>query len=301
MRFYRNKIPIEGEIVYVKTKSRDGDIFYVDILEYDIEGKISLSNMTNKTSNKQYATIGSEYPAVVLSNDGGIYLSRTKVKKDDIDQYVQKYEIARKITVIGEAMTNFYKKFNKNTEEKINIADDDMYDYVMEKCIWKYYENLEDDLLSDKDYKYICNNINTMVKDNYAPLFESQFLSFINTHIIKSNMEIGCNIDIICYAEDAIKTINYLFQFSESIKNETNDFKLKVIVKSPPHYQISLCGDNEQQLQNLLKKCCDDIMSKIDKDTTKITINDTYEVIKEPTIILKSLSVYEIDKWFEII
>lgn len=296
-RFYKNKLPKEHDIVYVKTISisDNGEIFYVELLDYaNIDGCISVSNMTRRTKHKEYKRIGLEYPAVVLvSNEGGLMLSKNKVQHSDNEKHKTHYEIAKKIMEYGKIISKFYECYLKENELPIT---DDMHDNVMTHSIWKYYESLDGELLTKDNLVYIISNFHTLIEDPYFPLeLQNSFKLFINAHIHTTLIEMHTTMDIKCYASDAIYELKQLFSTNY---NDTYEFDISVKLDSPPIYSMTITGNNQDNMEEYLDQCMADVKQKVNTSHTNFKLVNDKTILKEKTTSLVSFSTHEVNEWF---
>jgi translation initiation factor 2 alpha subunit (eIF-2alpha) len=289
MRFYRKEIPDEGDIVFCRTVSRQDDIFYVEILDYDnIQATIPISEMTRRLKSKKFSTLGNEYPAIVTSaNNGLIYLSKNKVYRKDIENLTEHYLTCKKITSLGETIYNFYKTM---LERKSQVVPDNLFEKVMESSIWKWYDD-NDDYLKDEDYTRVFTSICDIIKDLDSD-FEEEFRKFINNHVIYTDMEMTSTFTIFTYSEDGVDSIKKLLDSSNYPEH------VKIYLKTPPLYCISVVGKDKDQVEKLVKDSEKILLSLFDKKTTKCAVMTSCELTKKPEIIVKSLSIQEINKWF---
>ena len=81
MRLYRDKLPMEGDVVYCENVRKDDNTWYANILDYDcVEAIIKLPE-AEKRNNKS-SKIGFKHPAVVTSlYEGLIYASKECMKE----------------------------------------------------------------------------------------------------------------------------------------------------------------------------------------------------------------------------
>lgn len=289
MRFYRKEIPDEGDVVFCRTMSRQGDIFYVEILDYEnIKATIPISEMTRKSKSKKFSTLGNEYPALVTSvNDGLIYLSKNKVYRKDIEDITEHYLTCKKITSLGETMYNFYKAM---LEKRSELVPDDLYEKIMEPTIWSWYDD-NNDHLTDKDYITVFTSVCDLIKGVDAE-FETEFRKFMNSHVTYTDMELTSTFTMFTYSEDGIDCIKRLLDSSNYSDN------IKIYLKTPPFYCISAVGKDKGEVEKLVKDNENILLSLYDKKTTKCDVTTSCQITKKPELVVKSLSIQEIDKWF---
>lgn len=303
-RFYKNILPQEGDIVYVQTVNNRQEIFDIIVLDYDnIEGYISLSNMTRRTKNKQFKVIGQQYPALVLSSDDtGLMLSKIKIQFNDIPLHKEHYEIAKKITSYGHTIYEFYKLYLKKNNLSYPYTvngdsdSDGLFNFVMENTVWRYYESLDGRLLTNDDMVYIVRNFNILVNTPvFSDDFQKEFMMFLEAHTERTLMELRTVVEIICYASNATSEIKKILSHNYS---DNYDFDVAVRMQSPPLYFITATGLIQKNIESHLDKCVADIKSRVDTSTTKFKIVDDKKVIKNDNVTLVALSTQEILKWF---
>lgn len=285
MRFYKKTIPDKNDIVYVKTLSNNGEIFSVHILDYNnLEGFIPLNEMTRRTKNKQYKTIGLEYPAIVISNNNGIMLSKTKVPKMELDSHTLKYSIALKLRYYGTILNEFYKNYYNLTD------DNNSYNDVMTYFIWKYYDDITSEYLTDDDYTHITENfVDLLDTDFFTTDFITCFTKFIHHHTQLEPYKIQTTLNIICYASDAISEIKKVF----NIDDTTVETKLL----TSPYFSITMEGTDKDIIDNRLDEYIKKIKLNVNKDHTKFSIYKDKEIIRNKKILIISLTPTNVSKW----
>ena len=295
LRFYKNTIPQEHDVVYVRTLQDNGETFDVEVLDYGgITGCISLSNMTRRTKNKEYKKIGLEYPAVVLiSDDRGLMLSKSKVQRDDKDKHQENYEMAKKIMEYGNILSKFYKCYLEKNELPI---DENMHNDVMEHSIWKYYDSLDGKSLNKDNLSYITSNFGALVNDSFFSIdFQHNFESFLSTRIKTTLMEMRTLMEIKCYASDAIQEIKNLFSTNY---NDTYEFEICAKMQSPPVYSLTITGHDKDSMETYLDQCIVDIKQKVNSSHTNFKLLDEKQITRAKTITLVSFSIREVEKHF---
>ena len=296
LKFYKDTLPKENDIVYVETLKDNGETFDVRLLDYEgITGCISISNMTRRKRNKEYKKIGLKYPAIVLiSDEKGLLLSKNKVPYTDIDRHKEHYEFAKKFAEYGNIIVEFYKCYMENNNLPIN---DSMRDDVMTNSIWKYYESLDGELLSKDNISYITNDFNILVDSPFfSEDFKNEFKLFVNAHTEKTSVELCTIMEIKCYASDAIHEIKKLF--SKKYNDVANNFEVYAKLQSPPFYSLSITGDNKENMELYLDQCIADIQQQVDKNHTNFKIIEERKIQKSAIVSLVSFSTQEVKKWF---
>ena len=107
MRLYRDKLPMEGDVVYCENVRKDDNTWYANILDYDcVEAIIKLPE-AEKRNNKS-SKIGFKHPAVVTSlYEGLIYASIEGVHERDVERRKKRFSTHKVVNNLCVAICRF--------------------------------------------------------------------------------------------------------------------------------------------------------------------------------------------------
>ena len=248
--------------------------------------------MTRRKRSKKYKAIGNKYPAYVMSNNSCIMLSKLKVPYFERKSQEQKYLEARRFNSFGIIIYKFYEKY---LESKGTPIPNDLYDYVMERSIWKYLDELEE--ITYESYINVLSNLSLVVNsDSFSEDFVNMFNDFMKPRIITKKLQLCTRIEIKCYAENAVDEIKKLFVGLSDIEENV---KIKLYCQTPPFYEIFIEGDDEEVIIKLLNEKSNAIKERVNKTHTHFNIQTENEVLKKGTISTTRLTIHDVNKWFK--
>lgn len=294
-RFYKNKVPNINDIVMIQVIEETELNFYVELLEYNnIKGILPFTFLTSRKKlknmkDKKIVKVGDIIPVCVNNNvieNDFIYVSEMHVKDKEVVPFIKKYETYDKINKLGRDFYCFFKYYHKLN----NINFDTNIESFMEKTIWKLYDNNS----SEQDiYTIIIKNPLEHFTDQ---IFTEQFKLFLcdnlNKRTTKKDMIAKLSIELYIISSDGVKAIKDILNLN--LDEQYNNYKLSVILNSPPKYSIILEGESFEKSKEIFENLIIKIKNKIKKYNGNVNFLEPI-IIKENLIEIKLLSNHDIN------
>lgn len=263
------------DIVHVCISSRSETSVEVDILDYPgTKGFIDLNQLVKKLKSKKEIKIGNTFPAVVLSNDGVVTLSKRQVSDEDISDIEEEFKTLNSLKVLGYSIYILMKKFN----EKYNIERDFTPEQVLENSVWRL---IDDVILKDDGIKKINSDLYNHVLFNQNLLFNSFFDDSFKSWCSSVLQEKTDMTDIIGGYEFSLKSYLGINKVKDLLlKHSSDDITIRFII--PGTYLISCGGKTEENIKNKLLLRLKDIQKECNDNKILYLLGD-YCVIKRST------------------
>ena len=237
MRFYKNKFPEVDDIVICNVKDIIEESIYVNLIEYNIEGMVQLSNASSRRKKRSVCLLkkDKQYPLLVIAIDkekGYVDLSTRFLSDEDKNNANSKYIKYSKALKI----------FNKFMDLKFgNFTDDDYINYAT-RTIW----SIKKDDCYDKLINYYYNNCDLILDLNEDDLeiFKKSINFFCGDFKIRSELKFllrnpyfgGVNL-----IKDKLEEIN-------------NNFDIEVKIDNVPKYKVLIESSNKLDNEDKLDK-----------------------------------------------
>lgn len=237
MRYYKNKVPDVDDIVICNVKEIIEESIYVNLIEYDIDGMVQLSNASSRRKKRSVCLLkkDKQYPLLVIAVDkekGYVDLSTRFLSDDDKNNANNKFIKYNKAIKI-------FKKFMDL--KFIDYSDDDYINYAS-KIIW----TLKNDECYDKLINYYYNNC-----DLTFDLPEEDI------DILKKSINYFCG-DFKIRSELKFMLRNPYFHGVNLIKDKlediSNNFSIEVKIDNVPKYKVLIESGNKYNNENKLNE-----------------------------------------------
>ena len=280
-RYYKNKLPEQGDYVMVKVNKIEKVAAYVQLLEYNnIEGMILLSDISRRRirSIKKKLKVGNEYIMEVINVDiikNCIDLSKKNINSNDIS--IKEYE-------------NYYHKYKKINSILIAVANktkvrlNDLYKNI----VWPLLDIYPD--IFDA-FKIAVSNPDEIFNSDIPDYIRNVLIDYIQDKFKKKPIKISANIELTCFTKAGIDGIItalkkgmtiYKELVNEKLVNEESDIKygkIDVHLLSPPTYVIFTTIYDKEDGIKLLEKSISEINKSI------LTFGGNCKISKEPYVI----------------
>lgn len=281
MSYYTKKFPEVNDIVYVTIDSFSKGGTYCNLIEYDnIKGLILSTELDRHAKDPKKAFKPDVvYPMVVLfiSNDDvpNIDLSYKKVKKEDREKLIEKYNCIKKFVQFANECV-FFTKLSKEI----------VYDLTIRKIFELFDDEYDNFANINKLYNEILENPDVFVKylKDEHPDLAKDFSDNLKSRITSGNMEVEQLFELVIYDEDAVTKLKDVLMCN--LEN-TNIYYL-----ASPKYQIIVKGDTQEECDNLIVKCIDVLKEKCNKYKCKFTVTEK-NVNKSKEYTVGALNIYD--------
>ena len=284
-RFYRKELPDVDDVVIMKISREDEYGYYGNLLEYEnVEGFVALSEIIKGRymKKKHPFKLGDLHPFTVIkinSDKNTVDVSRKRTEDDDAEDTLIQYRICGNINKLVNEFYTMYLSYYQT-----NYIDDELYDIndIMDKTIWNIYN--DDELNYQEIYNKILGNPLILLPDSiFHKSFIEKAIENVNSRIIKKNMIIEMEINLIVVEDDAINKIKDIFDIEHIQIPE--DYKVQITLQTTPIYKIKIEGQNKDYIDNIFNDLKKSIIEKTKKYNCLMSL-------KEPKIV--SDTIYEI-------
>lgn len=260
-RFYENKYPKQGDLVIVEIKEVNEIGTYVSLLEYDcLQGMIPMTEMTNRRfkSVNKLAKVGRTEVVLVLSVDeekGYIDLSKSRVSKDDSDQFEKKWNKSKCVQSIMNRVAI------ETSKSLIDIHC--MFTWPMYKKYGNVYEKLCEYVENSEsiENEEIFKNLEKDVKDS--------IIKNIKKRIQLSSYKIISEIDVTCMTYDGIESIKTALGCA---LDKYGLLGLEITLVTPPTFLVCICIKDKEYGLKIVYDSLEIISDKIKELGGRMTV-----------------------------
>lgn len=272
MKYYNKDYPEAEEIVFVAITDFSSERgTYCELIEYNnIEGFILNTELDKRVSDpKKQFKFGKIYPMMVLAvSPRAIDLSYKKVRLEERESLLEKFNGIQKIKTL---CSEFIFSYDIPENEVCNLT------------MWKFFET---DHLSNPNQMYndFLKRPELFIehlKDIY-PVESSEFIKSVKSRLSYTEMYVTQNFKLTIYEDDAITKLRDILNYV--------DGKTEISYVASPTYLISTSGENEEECDKNIKKCIDQITSKIGSYKSSFNILDKH-ILKSQDITIKPLNM----------
>ena len=299
-RYYKNEIPDADDIVIVKITKEDEHGYYCYLVEYEnLEGFICLSEIVKtKYIKKHIFKIDETVPMIVLKVDPEkrmVDLSKKRLAEKDEPMIMCKYKTCTSINkLVNECYIMYLKYCDIGSSDIIHSIND-----LMRGTIWKLYE--ENDKEGEIEnytiiYKDILKNPKIILS---TELFDNEFINKAVNNITKrvtiNNTVLENNIILFVTEDNALSKIKEILDITGFKHN--NDYKISLLVMSPPHYKLRIEGPSFDKINEILGKIKELIQNKANKYSSSCTLKfEEAKVVCESTYDYKFLGDFDLER-----
>lgn len=237
MRFYKDKVPEVDDIVICTVKDIIEESIYVNLVEYNIDGMVQLSNASSRRKRRSVCLLkkDKQYPLLVIAVDkekGYVDLSTRFLSDDDKNNANNKFIKYGKVLKIFNRFMN--SKFN-------NFTEDEYFDFAL-KTIW----TIKKDECYDKLINYYYNNceLDLNLNDDDKDLFKESIKHFCGDFKIRSELKF-------LLRNPFFGGVNMI---KDKLEDISNNFDVNVKIDNVPNYKILIESDNKSDNENKLEK-----------------------------------------------
>ena len=278
MSYYEKEYPDVNEVVYVRITKIQDDSIYCKLIEYgDKEGFLPITDLDKKSqaNPKKYFNENKIYPMTVMrinKNNGTIDLNYNRIKADEREKYVEKFE--------------YFVKIFKFTSE-ISLLSNLLMEKVLPATMWKLVQKC--DINNSKEiYNTILDDPASYMEDitsNYPDLAKKT-LDNVESRITRSRMIIHQEIKLFVTCQNAINVLKEIL--SSSSEDIAQNIKIEYV--NAPKYRIVVEGKTNNECDEKLNNCLESIKKKINGNNS-ITLNmGSKTTVKENEITFKNLA-----------
>ncbi len=296
-RFYKNMLPTTEDVVVVKIGSENEYGYKVSLLEYSsIEGFVNLSELVQGRFKKRSVKEGDVVAMTVLRVDkdkNHIDLSKRKVSLELGEETLEKYKYSTYLHKIGKEIYTMYKNFpQEQTEEQTDEQTDEHdLEFIMDITIWKLYNTYTDEP-HDKIYNNILKDPTILFVDSeLSQVFVNKAVENINSRVTKDNMIKEIDIHLLVTDKEGVNLIKKILT-SNTVINP--DYKVSVLVNSPPIYTVRVEGPDAQEGLNVLTSVIENIRQLAKQNNAEFDITSDYKTVKESKMEFVFLTDYEL-------
>ena len=159
---------------------------------------------------------------------------------------------------LGVEIYRIYQKFQETTI----IGQLIPLEKVMEEVIWDEYD--EEQNFKETFHKKIQNPENLLKSDIFNDDFKKFMISDMNARLKISNMIMETEFLLLTISKQGVDALRQVLKFRTD--NLKENYKIKVLMSSPPHYTILLEGDSIEECNKILNN----IISHIESVSKKI-------------------------------
>lgn len=300
-RFYKNEFPDQEDLIMAKVLNENDYGYNVVLLEYDnMEGFLPSGELVKKKYVKKHLLkINTVLPLVVLRVDENrriVDLSKKRVTDKDNLQMLSKYKTCTTINrLLNECYTMHLKYNNVNPNNVTHQIED-----LMDSTIWKFYDDIGENDENNKNdkidsvYQNILENPKIILPND---LFTVDFIDKVNENIekriTKTNTIIETELSLLILEENATSKIKEIF----NTKNEINidNYKIDIIIISPPHYKIRIDGNCNQKVNEIMELLKQKIIEKTNKYSCIIKFENS-KIVSKLSYDIKFLGDFDLER-----
>lgn len=274
MSYYSKEYPEKGDIVYTTISRIENDALYCKLIEYENkEGFLPITGLDKKSQSnpKKYFKENKIYPMTVMDIDadtGTIDLNYNRIKSDDRDKYLEKFDYCAKIF--------------RFTHE-ISMLTDLFMDSILPKTMWKVLQ--KEDIDNSKEiYTSILDDpakyIKEIMIDN--PEMEKKTLDNIESRIVKTHMSIHQEFYLNITCNNAVNVLKKILNY------QNDDAKIEYV--NAPKYRIIVEGKTDDECDTKLKACINYLKTAASEWTGVMFSIGSRIVAREKEIFIKHLA-----------
>ena len=229
-----NKYPIVNEIVMVSpTKITDLGV-YVDLIEYNLEGLIILSDLCKRRfrSINRIVSIGKKFPAAVLTvdeNTGNITLSKKAVTETETSKCEKDFKIFKYIYDIADLF--------KNKLHKEHMVDIDIVTFY-KTFVWSISTDPNSILLAFRSAAKDFSKIYGIFADTVDEKWTNCFKEILSYKFKEKDTIVEAVMEIICEQQGGANIIKSALLKGQELSTDACPFRIKVV--KPPFYTITV-------------------------------------------------------------
>ncbi|QKF93780.1 translation initiation factor 2 alpha subunit [Fadolivirus algeromassiliense] len=294
-RFYKNEFPEQDDVVMVKINREDEYGYYADLIEYEnLEGFISLSEIVkSKYVKKHILKVGEVLPTVVLKVDTNkklIDLSKKRMDNKEEPVIMCKYKACTSINkLVNECYIMYLKHCDVSSSDIIHSIND-----VMTNTVWKLYEQHEDHNYTII-FRDILRNPKIVLTDElFTNDFVDKALNNVTKRVTINNTVMENSLTLHISEENAITKIKEILDITKFKNN--SDYKVSVLITSPPNYKVRIEGPSHDQIIEMLKQIKDSIKQKSNAYSCLISFDEP-KILCESSYDYKFLGDYDLERF----
>lgn len=295
-RFYKKEYPDSNEVIMAKISDENDLGFHVSLVEYNLKGFLPKTELIKgRTRKKKIVKIGQMFPVSVTAiekSNNHINVSKKRVHPKDAKLIGETYKLCEELNKLGKEIFCLHKKFcnDKKMDAMHNVET------IMTQTIWSMCPTKED---SCKIYKEIIKNPATLIEnlefyDDFKDDFKDLVKNNYENRIVTKNMILDTDVNILVLEEDGVECIKKILDIQ--LDDEYDDFKLSILMTSPPTYKIRIEGPCERIGKLLTDKLLNQIEKNIKNYKAQFNICHKHKIVRESESSIKFLSEYEINE-----
>lgn len=282
-RYYREVLPEVNSIVIVRVGEKNEYGYKVQLLEYNIDGFVSLSELyRRKVTKKNILKEGDIIPLIVINVDNNfVTLSKNRLNEFDGQKCQEEFKFATQIAKIGYEIYCLYQNYVKQEVK---------YDNVFEHTVWRFYDHFDN---PSDIWPILLQSFDTMFDTFFSEDFKLIVSNNFNSRIkkIKAVGEMVLNIRILSH--NAIEDLKKL------LKIDNFDGHLEIKCSCSPNYKFTVEHENSEIVINELHKIVDHIIKtsqQMFENNCIIFVQTAPLIIKQSSLEIKHLSEYELEQ-----
>lgn len=269
-RFYKDKLPQEGEFVKVFIKDvTDSLITIVELLEYNmIEGIITPNEFSRMPRVKNMLKLrknGKQEICTVIRVDaegGYIDLSKKRVTPDDAKQAENRYSYSKTV-----------QSLLRTVAEHCRI---DM-EILMEQIVWPLQEQYKHHHVLEAFHNALSDFDEVFGPLNLAENVKAKLESEIKRRLSPQPVKIRADFELTCFEIEGIDGIKAALQAGEALSTE--EIPLKVNLIAPPNYVIMTTTLKRKESTVLMEKALVEINRVIKEKKGKFELKAAPKII----------------------
>jgi len=248
-RFYPNEYPSINDVVFAKVCAKKDEIGYnVNLVEYNqMDGFLPITEVySGRVKKKCSIKEGDIIPLTVLSvnkENNTVDLSKRKLILSEVPTFKSKYNAMQRMNRLGIEIYKLYQKFNESIISEVIPLE-----RVMEETIWHEYD--EEQNFEETFHKKIQNPETLIKSDIFNEDFKKFLISDMTSRLKISNMIMETEFLLLTISKQGVNALKQVLDFK--IDNLKENYKLKILMSSPPHYTIILEGDSIDECNRIL-------------------------------------------------
>ena len=267
------KYPSVNDIVMVNPVRITDTGVYVNLLEYNCEGLIILSDLSRSRfrSLNKVVSLGKKFPASVLTideNTGNITLSKKGVSTREIKTCENNFKIAKNINdIVLVAIKKLEKEHNIIIDPSIfyqtfiwSISTDPEYIYASLRAASKDFDKIYEDKLH-------AQNI----------IWTKCFHEVLQTKFKEKEIVFEAVLEIISTQQSGVNIIRSALLKGQAMATDIYPFKIKIV--KPPYYSITIKSMEQEKCIKLINAVITIITKDLEEQGAKVKIIKLPEVV----------------------
>lgn len=235
--------PRQGEIVVCKIKKLHPNSAFAEMLDYDTEGMIHVSEVAKKWVRdiREFVREGQFVVCKVMRiEENTISLSVKRVHKDEANRKLSEFKRERRAEKLLEQAAKLQKKDLKKAYEEVG------------EILEEGFGNLQ------KSFEIAFKNPELLTKKGVPKKWADSLIEIANKSYIEKTYTAKGRLKLVSYSPDGVEVI-------KKILKKASGEGFKVTYVSAPIYEISGQGKNIKELEQKLSSTAEDIIKDMEK------------------------------------